>query len=46
MAKIVVLTGNIGNIIKSKVVPAQRHEDVGGSGCIDPCFLDLGIRWR
>jgi hypothetical protein len=24
---------------------AKRHEDVWGSGCIDPCFLDLGTRW-
>jgi hypothetical protein len=25
---------------------ALRHEDVWGSGCIDPCFLDLGTSWR
>jgi hypothetical protein len=29
----------------SKVVPV-RHEDVWGSGCIDPRFLDLGISFR
>jgi hypothetical protein len=29
--------------IKGKVV---RHEDVRGSGCIDPRFLDLGTSWR
>jgi hypothetical protein len=23
-----------------------RHEGVWGSGCIDPCFLDLGTSWR
>jgi hypothetical protein len=23
-----------------------RHEDVWGSGCIDPRFLDLGTSWR
>jgi hypothetical protein len=23
-----------------------RHEDVWGSGYIDPCFLDLGTSWR
>jgi hypothetical protein len=22
------------------------HEDVCGSGCIDPCILDLGTSWR
>jgi hypothetical protein len=22
------------------------HEGVWGSGCIDPCFLDLGTSWR
>jgi hypothetical protein len=27
-------------------VNAQRHEDVWGSGCIDPRFLDLGSSWR
>jgi hypothetical protein len=25
---------------------ALRHEDVWGSGCIDPRFLDLGVTWR
>jgi hypothetical protein len=25
---------------------ALRHEDVWGSGCIDPRFLDLGTSWR
>jgi hypothetical protein len=25
---------------------ALRHEDVWGSGCIDPHFLDLGTSWR
>jgi hypothetical protein len=25
---------------------ALRHEDVRWTGCIDPCFLDLGIGWR
>jgi hypothetical protein len=25
---------------------AVRHEDVWGSGCIDPRFLDLGTSWR
>jgi hypothetical protein len=25
---------------------ALRHEDVWGSGYIDPCFLDLGTSWR
>jgi hypothetical protein len=25
---------------------ALRHEGVWGSGCIDPCFLDLGTSWR
>jgi hypothetical protein len=25
---------------------ALRHENVWGSGCIDPHFLDLGISWR
>jgi hypothetical protein len=25
---------------------ALLHEDVWGSGCIDPRFLDLGTRWR
>jgi hypothetical protein len=25
---------------------APRHEDVWGSGCIDPRFLDLGTSWR
>jgi hypothetical protein len=33
-----------------KAVPvlnkAQRHEDVWGSGCVDPRFLDLGTSWR
>jgi hypothetical protein len=24
---------------------ALRHEGVGGSGCIDPCLLDLGTSW-
>jgi hypothetical protein len=24
---------------------ALRHEDICGSGCIDPNFLDLGISW-
>jgi hypothetical protein len=33
---------------KSKVqlAPVLRHEGVWGSGCIDPCFLDLGTSWR
>jgi hypothetical protein len=34
---------------KSKVIPYNwvlRHEDVWGSGCIDPRFHDLGITWR
>jgi hypothetical protein len=35
--------------VKGKVVPvlnqALRHEDVWGSGCIDPRFLDLGTSW-
>jgi hypothetical protein len=25
---------------------ALRHEDVWGSGCVDPCIFDLGISWR
>jgi hypothetical protein len=25
---------------------ALRHEDVLGSGCTDPHFIDLGISWR
>jgi hypothetical protein len=25
---------------------ALRHEDVLGSGCIDPRVLDLGTGWR
>jgi hypothetical protein len=25
---------------------APRHEGAKGSGCIDPRFLDLGIRWK
>jgi hypothetical protein len=25
---------------------ALRHEDVWGSGCIDPCIRDLGTTWR
>jgi hypothetical protein len=25
---------------------ALRHEDVWGSGCTDPHFLDLGTSWR
>jgi hypothetical protein len=25
---------------------ALRHENVWGSGCIDPSFLDLGTSWR
>jgi hypothetical protein len=25
---------------------ALRHEDIWGSGCIDPHFLDLGTSWR
>jgi hypothetical protein len=25
---------------------ALRHEDVWGSGCIDPQFLDFGTSWR
>jgi hypothetical protein len=25
---------------------ALRHEGVWGSGCIDPCFLDLSTSWR
>jgi hypothetical protein len=25
---------------------ALGHEDVGGSGCIDPRFLDLSTNWR
>jgi hypothetical protein len=25
---------------------ALRHEDVWGSGGIDPCFLDLSTSWR
>jgi hypothetical protein len=23
-----------------------RHEDVWESGCIDPCYIDLGTSWR
>jgi hypothetical protein len=23
----------------------EWYEDAGGSGCIDPRFLDLGTRW-
>jgi hypothetical protein len=33
----------IGSNKKGKVVPVQ---DVWGSGCIDPHFLDLGTSWR
>jgi hypothetical protein len=37
-------------VLDSKVVPvlnyALHHEDVWGSGCIDPRFLDLGTNWR
>jgi hypothetical protein len=25
---------------------ALHHEDIKGSGCTDPHFLDLGISWR
>jgi hypothetical protein len=25
---------------------ALRHGDLWGSGCTDPCFLDIGTRWR
>jgi hypothetical protein len=25
---------------------ALCHEEVWGSGCIGPCFLDLGTSWR
>jgi hypothetical protein len=25
---------------------ALRHEDIWGSECIDPCFLDFGTSWR
>jgi hypothetical protein len=37
--------------VKVKLSPcltneALRHEDVWGSGCIDPHFLDLGTSWR
>jgi hypothetical protein len=24
----------------------KRHEDTWGSGCIAPCFLNIGTRWR
>jgi hypothetical protein len=24
----------------------KRNEDAWGSGCTDPCFLDLGTSWR
>jgi hypothetical protein len=30
----------------SRVLLQARHEGVWGSGCIDPCSLDLGISWR
>jgi hypothetical protein len=41
---ILVLSGLVYNC---KDVPeALRHEDVWGSGCIDPSFLDLGTSWR
>jgi hypothetical protein len=34
---------------KGKIVSVPnyslRHEDVWGSGCIDPGFLDLGTSW-
>jgi hypothetical protein len=37
--------------VKGKVVPVLtfltlRHEDVWGSGCANPHFLDLGTSWR
>jgi hypothetical protein len=31
---------------KGKVVHALLHEGIGGRGCIDPRFLDLGTSWR
>jgi hypothetical protein len=43
--------GSVASCIyeKGKVVPVLNelsHEDVWGSGYIDPHFLDLGTSWR
>jgi hypothetical protein len=38
------LTKNVYKVKLSLCLTNQalRHEDVWGSGCINPCFLDLG----
>jgi hypothetical protein len=41
-------SGEVGKVKLSHFLinEALRHEDVWGSGCIDPRFLDLGTSWR
>jgi hypothetical protein len=39
------LTWTVVCLTAAKFKPLILHEDVRGSGCIDPCFLGLGNSW-
>jgi hypothetical protein len=40
------LIGSKGKVVPVLTNQVLRHEDVWGSGCIDPRILDLGTSWR